>query len=192
MRRRSTSLPPPFFRRSHPVAGELQALAVPASFQASKPSDLLRATSAPPSTPALMIKRPLKRSGDVAESQPVVPLPTLRDQSCLPAKSKRNTPDLPPTTRIFRSGWRGDSPGNTTLFVSVKPVRTCPLEPNVASLESLRARIPRPVARGVSSRLAPRRHRTAARQSTSGSHQDIIEPDLRSAVAVLSRWSCRP
>jgi len=81
--------------------GELQALAVPASFQASEPSDLLRATSAPHSTPALMIKRPLKRSGDVAEPQPVVPLPTLRDQSCFPAKSKQNTPALPKKTNRF-------------------------------------------------------------------------------------------
>src|SRR5438876_3933171 len=74
--------------------GELQAPPVPGSLQTSEPSDLLRATSAPLSTLALTITRSLYRSGDVAEPQPVVPLPTLRDHTWFPARSKRNTPDL--------------------------------------------------------------------------------------------------
>src|SRR6516162_3262110 len=73
--------------------GELQALAVPGSLQASEPSDLWRATSAPHSTLALTITRSLQSTGDVAEPQGLVPLPTLRDHSCLPVRSKQNTPD---------------------------------------------------------------------------------------------------
>src|SRR5262245_5008637 len=81
--------------------GELQVRAMPASLQASEPSDLLRATSVPLSTLALRITRSLTSSGEVAEPQPVVPLPTLRDQSCFPARSKQNTPDLPKKTNRF-------------------------------------------------------------------------------------------
>src|SRR5262245_32405965 len=81
--------------------GELQVRAMPGRFQASEPSNLLRATSVPFSTLALTITTSLIRSGDVAEPHPVVPVPTLRDQSCFPDRLKQSTPDLPKKTNRF-------------------------------------------------------------------------------------------
>ena len=53
---------------------------------------------APLSTLALTMTRSLYRTGDVPEPQPVVPVPTLVDQICLPLRSKQRTPVLPKNT----------------------------------------------------------------------------------------------
>src|SRR5262245_35203485 len=61
----------------------------------SSPVFLFKATSDLLSTLALMKTRSPCTTGDVAEPQPFSPSPTSACQSCLPCRSKANTPDLP-------------------------------------------------------------------------------------------------
>src|SRR5689334_3128969 len=66
--------------------------------QISFPDVLLKATSDPLSTLALIINRSPYSTGEQPEPQPLVPSPTLAVQISLPSRSKQKTPDLPKNT----------------------------------------------------------------------------------------------